>query len=112
MIEIKLSYDPDPERAKENTRFWAPLALTADQKARLEDPIEMGRRATRCRSSRSPAAGSSPPTPTTALAQLSPTSISASRTSSSTRPGEDQRRFLDAFEEQLMPAVRELSAAG
>ena len=43
MIEIKLSYDPDPERALENTRFWAPLALTADQKAGLEDPIEMGR---------------------------------------------------------------------
>ena len=43
MIEIKLSYDPDPERALENTRFWAPLALTAEQKAGLEDPIEIGR---------------------------------------------------------------------
>src|SRR5215207_9230002 len=41
MIEIKLSYDPDPERALENTRFWAPLALTGDQKAGLEDPIAM-----------------------------------------------------------------------
>ena len=43
MIEIKLSYDTDPERALENTRFWAPLALTPEQKAGLEDPIEMGR---------------------------------------------------------------------
>ena len=40
---------PRPASARcENTRFWAPLALTAEQKAGLEDPIEMeprGRRA-------------------------------------------------------------------
>ena len=41
MIEIKLSFDPDPEQARENTRFWAPLALTAEQKHGLHDPIEM-----------------------------------------------------------------------
>ncbi|RDH09580.1 LLM class flavin-dependent oxidoreductase, partial [Tsukamurella pulmonis] len=28
MIEIKISYDPDPALALENTRFWAPLSLT------------------------------------------------------------------------------------
>ena len=43
MIEIKLSYDPDPELALENTRFWAPLALTAEQKGGLEDPLEIQR---------------------------------------------------------------------
>ena len=32
MIEIKISYDPDPKLALENTRFWAPLSLTAEQK--------------------------------------------------------------------------------
>ncbi len=32
MIEIKISYDPDPQKALENTRFWAPLSLTAEQK--------------------------------------------------------------------------------
>src|SRR3954463_5453394 len=39
MIEIKLSYDPDPDRALENTRFWAPLAPTGEQKAGLPDPL-------------------------------------------------------------------------
>ncbi|EAR23709.1 hypothetical protein A20C1_03453, partial [marine actinobacterium PHSC20C1] len=45
MIEIKISYDtdtdPDPELALENTRFWAPLSLTPEQKHSIEDPIEM-----------------------------------------------------------------------
>ena len=41
MIEIKISYDTDPELALENTRFWAPLSLTAEQKHRIDDPIEM-----------------------------------------------------------------------
>ncbi|KAA9163285.1 glucose-6-phosphate dehydrogenase (coenzyme-F420) [Amycolatopsis acidicola] len=41
MIEIKLSYDPVPGRALEDTRFWAPLALSADQKHSLHDPVEM-----------------------------------------------------------------------
>ena len=41
MIEIKISYDTDPELALENTRFWAPLSLTAEQKTSIHDPIEM-----------------------------------------------------------------------
>src|SRR5690606_13772292 len=32
MIEIKLSYDTDADVALENTRFWAPLSLTPEQK--------------------------------------------------------------------------------
>ena len=45
MIEIKLSYDTDPEPALANTRFWAPLALTTEQKHDITDPIEMERAA-------------------------------------------------------------------
>ena len=45
MIEIKLSWDPDPERALENTRFWAPLSLTAEQKHSIHGPAEMERAA-------------------------------------------------------------------
>jgi coenzyme F420-dependent glucose-6-phosphate dehydrogenase len=43
MIEIKVSYDRDRERALENCNFWAPLALTPEQKEGIEDPIEMER---------------------------------------------------------------------
>ena len=45
MIEIKLSYDPSPEAALENTRFWAPLSLSKEQKHDITDPIEMERAA-------------------------------------------------------------------
>ncbi|MBB3664426.1 coenzyme F420-dependent glucose-6-phosphate dehydrogenase [Prauserella sediminis] len=44
-IEIKLSYDPDPATAAENTRFWAPLSLTAEQKHGLSDPVDIERAA-------------------------------------------------------------------
>ena len=45
MIEIKLSYDTDADLALENTRFWAPLALSKEQKHDITDPIEMERAA-------------------------------------------------------------------
>lgn len=43
MIEIKISYDPDPELALENTRFWAPLSLTQEQKHSVNSSTEMER---------------------------------------------------------------------
>src|SRR5699024_3467486 len=45
MIEIKISYDTDPDLALENTRFWSPLSLSAEQKHSLNDPVEMERAA-------------------------------------------------------------------
>jgi coenzyme F420-dependent glucose-6-phosphate dehydrogenase len=42
-IEIKLSFDEDPAVALENTRFWAPLSLSAEQKSQVHDPVEMAR---------------------------------------------------------------------
>jgi coenzyme F420-dependent glucose-6-phosphate dehydrogenase len=41
MIEIKVSYDRDRERAFTNTYPWAALALKPEQKEGIEDPIEM-----------------------------------------------------------------------
>jgi len=43
MIEVKVSFRPDRSRALENTRFWAPLALTPEEKTGVHDPIEMQR---------------------------------------------------------------------
>jgi len=45
MIEIKVSYDTDRARALADTREWAALALPAEDKAGVEDPREMERRA-------------------------------------------------------------------
>ncbi len=108
MIEIKLSYDPDPEQAMENTRFWAPLALTAEQKHGLHDPIEMQ------------AAGAALPIeqiasrwivssdPHEAVAAIRPYLDYGFDHLVFHGPGHDQSRFLSCFTEQVVPLLREL----
>ncbi len=46
MIEMKVSFDTDKARAMEDTKIWAALALTGEQKMGVEDPREMERLAT------------------------------------------------------------------
>jgi coenzyme F420-dependent glucose-6-phosphate dehydrogenase len=43
MIEVKVSFDHSREDAMEATRFWGALGLTPEQKAGVEDPVEMQR---------------------------------------------------------------------
>jgi coenzyme F420-dependent glucose-6-phosphate dehydrogenase len=43
MIEVKVSYDPDVERAERDCGWWAALALSGEEKAGVEDPVEMER---------------------------------------------------------------------
>ena len=43
MIEIKVSYDPDPDEAKRDCDWWAALALSGEEKSGVDDPIEMER---------------------------------------------------------------------
>jgi coenzyme F420-dependent glucose-6-phosphate dehydrogenase len=43
MIEMKVSFDTDASRALEDTRHWAALALTPEEKMSVEDPLEMER---------------------------------------------------------------------
>jgi coenzyme F420-dependent glucose-6-phosphate dehydrogenase len=43
MIELKVSYDTDRQRAMEDTKIWAALALPAEVKADVDDPREMER---------------------------------------------------------------------
>ena len=45
LIEMKVSFHPDRARAMEDTRHWAALALSAEEKVGVEDPREMERRA-------------------------------------------------------------------
>jgi coenzyme F420-dependent glucose-6-phosphate dehydrogenase len=41
MIEMKVSFDTDRHRAMEDTKVWAALALTGEQKTGIHDPREM-----------------------------------------------------------------------
>src|ERR1700733_9866348 len=42
-IEMKVSFDHDLERARDDTRHWAALALSPEEKTGVEDPMEMER---------------------------------------------------------------------
>ncbi len=43
MIEMKVSFDPDRARALADTRIWAALALSGEQKTGVDDPRQMER---------------------------------------------------------------------
>ena len=61
MIEVKVSFDTDKQRAMEDTRHWAVLALTPEEKVSVHSLEEMERLADGLWPSAPPAAGSSRP---------------------------------------------------
>jgi coenzyme F420-dependent glucose-6-phosphate dehydrogenase len=106
MIEVKVSFDTDKERALQDTRHWAALALTPEEKTSVEDPVEMQR-----------------------LADALPLERAASRWIVSNdpdeqvekigyyvglgfnhlvfhAPGPDQARFLDLYGKEVLPRLR------
>ncbi|HWH25465.1 MAG TPA: glucose-6-phosphate dehydrogenase (coenzyme-F420) [Pseudolysinimonas sp.] len=108
MIEIKLSYDHDPELALQNTRFWAPLSLSAEQKHDLTDPVEMERAADALpidQVARRWIVGSDPDETVAAIKQYIDAGFNHLVFHA---PGHDQRRFLQAFEQDLAPRLRAL----
>ena len=108
MIEIKLSYDPEPDRVLENTRFWAPLALTAEQKGGLEDPIEIERAADALPIEQVATRWIVVSDPDEAVEKIKPYVDLGFTHLVFHAPGDDQPRFLDAFAEQLAPRLRDL----
>ncbi|MAI46256.1 MAG: glucose-6-phosphate dehydrogenase (coenzyme-F420) [Hyphomicrobiaceae bacterium TMED74] len=106
MIEVKVSFDTDMDRAMQDTTHWAALALSPDEKMSVEDPLEMEK-----------------------LADALPVERAASRWIVSTdpeehveriktyydlgfnhlvfhAPGPDQERFMDLYAEQVVPRLR------
>jgi coenzyme F420-dependent glucose-6-phosphate dehydrogenase len=43
LIEVKVAFDPDADRALRDCRFWGALALSAEEKTGVEDRVEMQR---------------------------------------------------------------------
>ncbi|MGL4745676.1 MAG: glucose-6-phosphate dehydrogenase (coenzyme-F420) [Dermatophilaceae bacterium] len=108
MIEVKVSWDPDPERALENTRFWAPLSLTAEQKHSIHSPAEMERAADELpieQVAKRWVVASTPDEVVEALRMYTDLGFDHLVLHG---PGHDQERFLRTFAEQVLPAVREL----
>ncbi|MDT2006346.1 glucose-6-phosphate dehydrogenase (coenzyme-F420) [Rhodococcus opacus] len=109
MIEIKISYDTDPEKALENTRFWAPLSLTAEQKHSIDDPIEMERAADELPIEQIAKRWIVASDPDEAVEQITQYVDAGLTHLVFHAPGHDQRRFLELFERDLAPRLRILS---
>ncbi|MCW2522301.1 MAG: hypothetical protein JWO63_636 [Frankiales bacterium] len=108
LIEIKLSYDRDPQQALENTRFWAPLSLTAEQKHGLHDPIEMQKAGNELPIEQVASRWIVASDPESAVAAIKPYLDYGFNHLVFHGPGHDQSRFLTSFSEDVAPLLREL----
>jgi coenzyme F420-dependent glucose-6-phosphate dehydrogenase len=108
MIEIKLSYDTDPVLALENTRFWAPLSLSAEQKHDLTDPVEMEKAADALPIEQVATRWIVGSDPDETVARIREYRDAGFNHLVFHGPGQDQRRFLTQFERDLAPRLRAL----
>ncbi len=108
MIEIKLSYDRDPAVALENTKFWAPLALSKEQKHDISDPIEMERAADALPIEQIASRWIVGADPDTVVEEVATYVRAGFNHLVFHAPGGDQRRFLQLFESDLAPRLRAL----
>lgn len=108
MIEIKLSFDVDAERALADTRFWAPLALSAEQKAGLEDPAEIERAGDELPIEQVASRWIVSADPNEVVEKVRPYVDAGFNHLVFHGPGHDQQRFLSALAEHLLPRLRAL----
>ncbi|VVJ18261.1 Glucose-6-phosphate dehydrogenase (coenzyme F420) (EC [Amycolatopsis camponoti] len=107
-IEIKLSYDRDHEKALENTRFWAPLSLSAEQKHSVTSAEEMERLADELPIEQVAKRWIVASDPDEAVAQIKPYLDAGLNHLVFHGPGHDQERFLSQFSEDVLPKLRAL----
>ena len=108
-IEIKMSYDRDPETALSTCRFWAPLSLTAEQKHSVDSAVEMERLADELPIEQVAKRWIVASDPDEAIAQIKPYVDAGLNHLVFHGPGHDQERFLTQFAEDVLPKLRSLA---
>jgi coenzyme F420-dependent glucose-6-phosphate dehydrogenase len=106
MIEIKVSYDRDHERAFTNTHFWAALGLEPEQKEGIEDPMEMERVA-RENLDQAPRRFICSDDPEEVVEKIRVYTALGFDELLLHAPGHDQRRFLEQFGQDVLPLLRD-----
>jgi coenzyme F420-dependent glucose-6-phosphate dehydrogenase len=106
MIEIKVSYDRDPERVITNTHPWAALALKPEQKEGIEDPIEMERVAD-ANLDQAPSRFICSADPEEVVEKIGVYVEHGFTELLLHAPGEDQSRFLEQFSADVLPLLRD-----
>jgi len=106
MIEMKVSFDTDPRRAIEDTRHWAALALSAEEKMSVEDPLEMERLADSLPAERAAKRWIVSTDPDEQVERIRPYVELGFRHLVFHAPGPDQARFLRLYAERVIPKLR------
>ena len=106
MIEMKVSFDSDRQRALEDTRHWAALALSADEKTATEDALEMERLADRLPAEQTAKRWIVSTDPEEHVEKIRPYVEMGFRHLVFHAPGADQARFLTLYAAQVLPRLR------
>jgi coenzyme F420-dependent glucose-6-phosphate dehydrogenase len=106
MIEMKVSFDSDAKRAVEDTRHWAALALSPEEKISVEDPLEMERLADQLPAERAARRWIVSTDPDEHVEKIRPYIDMGFRHLVFHAPGPDQVRFLDLYADQVLPRLR------
>jgi coenzyme F420-dependent glucose-6-phosphate dehydrogenase len=106
MIEMKVSFDSDRERALQDTRHWAALALSPEEKSSVEDPLEMERLADQLPAERAATRWIVSTDPDEHVEKIRAYIDMGFRHLVFHAPGTDQERFLNLYADQVLPRLR------
>jgi coenzyme F420-dependent glucose-6-phosphate dehydrogenase len=107
MIEVKVSFDEDLEKARNDTHYWGALALTPEEKSGIEDPMEMQRRADALPVERTATRWIVSSDPAEHAAKVSEYLDMGFKHLVFHAPGPDQDRFLRLYADDILPRLRE-----
>lgn len=108
MIEMKVSFDTDATRAREDTHHWAALALSAEEKVGVDDPLEMERLADALPTERTAGRWIISTDPDEHVERIRPYLDLGFRHLVFHAPGPDQERFLRLYAKEVLPRLRSL----
>ena len=106
MIEIKVSYDTDPEAAERACHWWGALALTPEEKLGTDDPLELERLAD-AHPERAASRFIVSADPDEVVDRIAPYVDLGFAELVFHGPGADQPRFIDLFTRDVLPRLRE-----
>jgi coenzyme F420-dependent glucose-6-phosphate dehydrogenase len=105
MIEIKVSYDTDIERAEHACYWWGALALTPEEKSGIDDPLELERLAD-AHPERAASRFIVSADPEEVVERIAPYVELGFTELVFHGPGTDQRRFVELFSRDVLPRLR------
>lgn len=107
LIEMKVSFDTDRDRALDDTRHWAALALSPEEKTSIHDPVEMERRAAELPVERAASRWIVSTDPDEHVEKIKPYLDLGFDHLVFHAPGPDQERFLRLYSKQVLPRLRQ-----